>query len=151
MTINYYVREGTTDAITITLYDGDTAADITGYSEIWLFLRSEDGLSQVEKSTVNTSPSASASYSESASPSASPSASLSASPSPSAPAVPGGISVTHASTGVISVSFGENDLLFSRKCYNGYIIVIDGTGKRSSFPNNEEFRFVMRERFTGDG
>lgn len=62
-----------------------------------------------------------------------------------------GISVTSAATGAITVTFGSTDLEYSKLKYNGYIIVVDGTGARSSFPSDGEFVFQMHERFSGDG
>ena len=44
-------REGTTEPITITLYDNDVAADITDYDSVSIFLRSYDKSEQSEAST----------------------------------------------------------------------------------------------------
>jgi hypothetical protein len=108
-------REGTTEPVNITLMDGSSAANITGYGSVSIFLRSEDGATQVEKTT------------------------------------PTDVAVVSASGGTITVTFGASDLLFSKVQYRGYIIVVDGTGKRTSFPSNGEIVFKMRERFSGDG
>lgn len=43
MTEKYYMREGTTEPITVTLKDGTTGANITGYSAVSVWLRSADG------------------------------------------------------------------------------------------------------------
>lgn len=113
--ITFNFREGTTEPVNITIYNGTTAANITGYSAVWIFLRSQDGATQVEKSTSD------------------------------------GVAVVSASAGTITVTFGASDLLYSKGAYRGYIIVIDGSSKRSSFPSNGEIVFKMRERFSGDG
>jgi hypothetical protein len=116
--ITYNYREGTTEPITMTLYDGATAADISGYSSVSLFLRSTDNSVQSEATTAN-----------------------------------GGITVTTAASGVIALnpSLLTTALLYSKQGYYGYVIVVDGTGKRSSFPSNEDFVFRMLERYSGDG
>ena len=110
----YELRQGTTEPLAVTLYDGAVGANLAGVAGIYLFLRSDDGATQVTKSTSS------------------------------------GITVTTAASGIIALSFGATDLLFSKVAYNGYFIVVDGTGKRASFPNNNEIRIVMRERFSGD-
>lgn len=111
----FEIREGTTEPITVTLYDGTTAANITGYSSVALFLRAEDGTTISKTDGVG-----------------------------------GGITVTTAASGLLAVSFGETDLLYSKRNYSGYIIVEDGTGKRSAFPSDSEFIFNVRERFSND-
>jgi len=118
MTTTFSFREGTTEPITITLYDGATAANITGYSSVSLFLRSLDGVVQSEASTADS-----------------------------------GIVVTTAASGIITLDPTKltTALLFSKELYYGYIIVVDGTSKRSSFPSDGEFVFKMRERYSGDG
>lgn len=64
-----------------------------------------------------------------------------------------GITVTTAASGIITLDPSKltTPLLYSKGAYVGYVIVVDGTGKRSSFPSNEEFEIRMRERFSGDG
>lgn len=42
MKTSYDLREGTTEPITVTLMDGTTAASITGYASVALYLRSAD-------------------------------------------------------------------------------------------------------------
>ena len=108
-------RQGTTDPLEITLMDGDSVANLTGYASITIFLRSADGLAEVEKTT------------------------------------PTDVTCATPSSGVVSINFGASDLLFSKASYNGYVIVVDGSGKRSSFPDDGEFTIDMLERFTGDG
>lgn len=61
-----------------------------------------------------------------------------------------GITVNDASAGDIDVQFAEDDLLYARGRYRGYVIVIDGSGNRASFPEDEEFVFVMRPRYSND-
>lgn len=61
-----------------------------------------------------------------------------------------GITVNDAAAGDIDVQFGESDLLYALGWYTGYVIVIDGSGNRSSFPENEEIKFVIRPRFSND-
>jgi hypothetical protein len=46
-------REGTTEPITITLYNNDVAADISGYTKVSIFLRSADGGTQSEAATTD--------------------------------------------------------------------------------------------------
>ena len=115
--ITYYYREGTTETITITLYDGASPANISGYSSVSLFLRSGDGSAQSE--AVNSN---------------------------------GGITITTAASGIIALnpSLLTTPLLYSKEVYYGYVIVVDGTSKRSSFPSNEEFAIKMLERYSGD-
>lgn len=109
-------RQGTTDPLEITLLDSDgAAANITGYGSITIFLRSADGLVEVEKTT------------------------------------PTDVTCATPSSGVVSINFGASDLLFSKASYNGYVIVVDGSGKRSSFPDDGEFVIDMLERYSGDG
>lgn len=64
-----------------------------------------------------------------------------------------GVTVTTPSSGLISLDPTKftTPLAYSKGAYSGYVIVVDGTGKRSSFPSNEEFEIRMRERFSGDG
>ena len=111
-------REGSTDPISITLYNGTTPADITGYGSVSFFLRSTDNSVQSEASTTDS-----------------------------------GITVTTASAGAIVLhpNLLTSALLFSKVAYLGYVIVVDGTGKRSDFPGGDGFVFKMYERFTGDG
>lgn len=118
MTEKYSYREGSTEPITINLKDGTTAANITGYASVSLFLRSADGLAQSEASTADS-----------------------------------GITVTTAASGTIALnpSLLTSALLFSKVSYFGYVIVVDGSSKRTSFPSDDEFEIVMRERFSGDG
>lgn len=118
MTTEFKYREGTTEPIDITLYDGTTAANITGYTSVSLFLKSLDGASQSEASTADS-----------------------------------GITVTSASAGTIKLhpSLLTSALLYSKEAYTGYIIVVDGSSKRSSFPSDGEFVFKMLERYSGDG
>jgi hypothetical protein len=61
-----------------------------------------------------------------------------------------GITVVDADAGEITVTFEEDELAFAKSRYEGYFIVVDGSGNRSSFPNDEEIAFVMRERLSGD-
>lgn len=105
-----HFREGTTEPVNITLYDGTTAANITGYGSVTIFLKADDG-TEVEKTAA----------------------------------------VVDAAAGTITVTFGATDLLYSKTLYRGYVIVVDGAGKRTSFPSNGEIIFKMRERFSGDG
>lgn len=114
MTTTFQFRQGTTEPVNITLMDGTSAANITGYGSVAIFLRSKDGAASVEKSTS------------------------------------GGISVVSASAGTITVTFDAGDLLYSKDYYTGYILVVDGTGKRTYFPSNGEFVFKMLERFSND-
>lgn len=114
MTTTFRFRQGTTEPVNITLMDGSSAANITGYTSVALFLRSKDDSLLVEKSTSD------------------------------------GINVTSASAGTLTVTFGATDLLYSKDYYTGYILVVDGTGKRTSFPSNGEFIFKMLERFAND-
>lgn len=118
MTTKFDYREGSTEPITITLKDGTSGANITGYSSVSIFLRSSDGLVQSEASTADS-----------------------------------GITVTTAASGIITLDPSKltTPLLYSKGAYVGYVIVVDGTSKRSSFPSNEEFEIRMRERFSGDG
>lgn len=118
MTTDFDYRQGTTEPIAITLYDGTTAANITGYQSISIFFRSVDGTAESEASTADS-----------------------------------GITVTTAASGLIVLhpALLTNALLFSKGHYFGYIVVVDGNGKRSTFPSNGYFKFVMLERFTGDG
>lgn len=118
MTVKYYYREGDTEPIDINLLDGTTAANITGYTKVSLFLRSEDGGVESEAHTTNS-----------------------------------GITVTTASTGAIQLhpSLLTTALLFTESRYFGYIGVWDANGKKSSFPNGDEFEFIMKEKFAGDG
>lgn len=114
----FFYREGTTEPIDITLKDGSSAADITGYTSIGLFLRSGDGSHESEASSTDN-----------------------------------GITVTSASAGTIQLhpSLLTSALLYSEKEYRGYIIVVDGSSKRSSFPSDGEFVIKMLERYAGDG
>lgn len=118
MTTTYYYREGTTEPLTITLYDGATAANITGYSSVSLFLKSADGAAQSEASTADS-----------------------------------GIVVTTAASGIITLDPSKltTALLHSKEVYYGYVIVVDGTSKRTAFPNGKEFTIVVTERYSGDG
>lgn len=61
-----------------------------------------------------------------------------------------GITVTDAANGVISVQFAEDDLLYAKRSYRGYALVIDGSGNRAPFPEGEEFVFVMHPRYSND-
>lgn len=61
-----------------------------------------------------------------------------------------GITVTDADAGAISVQFAEADLLYSKISYSGYVLVVDGQGNRAAFPEDEEFLFVMRPRYSND-
>lgn len=61
-----------------------------------------------------------------------------------------GITVNDAAAGDISVQFSESDLLYAKRSYSGYVIVVDGSGYRSSFPEDEEFVFVVRPRYSSD-
>lgn len=61
-----------------------------------------------------------------------------------------GITVNNAAAGDIDVQFDEGDLLYADGSYSGYIIVVDGSGNRSSFPEAEDFVFVMRPRYSND-
>lgn len=61
-----------------------------------------------------------------------------------------GITVNDDTAGDISVTFGENDLLYAKSFYKGYVIVVDGSGNRSAFPENGEFVFQMRPRYSHD-
>ena len=51
MTTSYLYREGDTDPITIYLLEGTLPANITGYTKISIFLRSEDATEESEAST----------------------------------------------------------------------------------------------------
>jgi hypothetical protein len=115
--IEYEYREGDTDPIEITLMDGDSAAVITGYASVSVFLRSQDGQKQSEASTSNS-----------------------------------GVVVVTAASGAVKIdpALLSSALLYSKKRYYGYFVVVDGDGNRSSFPNDEEFAIVMKERFSGD-
>lgn len=64
-----------------------------------------------------------------------------------------GITVTTAASGEIALhpALLTTALLFSKERYYGYIIVVDGTSKRTSFPSNDQLEFIMLERFSGDG
>lgn len=55
MAIKYFLREGTTEPITVTLKDGTSGANITGYTSVSVFLRSADGAVQSEGSTADSS------------------------------------------------------------------------------------------------
>lgn len=118
MSTVFKYREGTTEPIDITLKDGDSAANITGYTSVALFLRSADGAAESEASTADS-----------------------------------GITVTSASAGTIKLhpSLLSAALTYAKRVYYGYIIVVDSSSKRSSFPSNDNFEFRMLERFTGDG
>lgn len=118
MTIKYYFRQGTTEPITMTLKDGTSAANITGYSSVSIFLRSADGAVESEASTADS-----------------------------------GITVTTAASGIIALNPAllTNALLFSKERYFGYIVVVDGSSKRTTFPSNDQLEFIMLERFSGDG
>jgi hypothetical protein len=61
-----------------------------------------------------------------------------------------GITINDAAAGDISVQFAEDDLLYANASYSGYVLVVDGSGNRASFPENEEFIFVMRPRYSND-
>lgn len=61
-----------------------------------------------------------------------------------------GITVTDADVGEISVQFAEGDLLYAKEHYTGYVLVVDGSGNRAAFPENEEFYFVIRPRYSND-
>lgn len=113
ITNTFYYREGTTEPITITLKDGTSAADITGYASVTIFLRSQDGATQTEAA----------------------------------------LTVTTADSGIVSLDPGDltTPLVFSDGAYFGYIIVVDGSADRTSFPSNGEFLFSMLERYSGDG
>lgn len=118
MTIpTYSFREGDTDPIVVTLYDGQDPANITGYGSVSVYLRSIDGAVQSEATTGS------------------------------------GVTVTGASTGEISIAPDglTTPLAYSRESYYGYFVVVDGSGKRASFPSNGEFIISMLERFSGDG
>lgn len=118
MSTTFYFREGTTEPVTITLYDGTTAANITGYTSVSIFLKSADGATQSEASTADS-----------------------------------GIVVTTAASGIITLhpSLLTTALLFSKEYYTGYIIVVDTSSKRSSFPSDGNFIFRILERYSGDG
>jgi hypothetical protein len=62
----------------------------------------------------------------------------------------GGVTVNDAAAGDISVQFAEDDLLYANASYSGYVLVVDGSGNRASFPENEEFVFIMRPRYSND-
>lgn len=117
-TTTFNFREGTTEPIAITLYDGATPAVLTGYQSISIFLRSLDSAVQSEASTADN-----------------------------------GITVTTAASGLIALhpALLTTALLFSKERYVGYIIVVDASLKRSSFPSDGEFVFKMLERYSGDG
>ena len=118
MTTRFYYREGTTEPITITLYDGADAANITGYASVSLFLRSADGTAQSEASTAD-----------------------------------GGIVVTTAASGIITLDPTKLTaaLTHAKEVYYGYVIVVDGTAKRTAFPSGKEFTIIVTERYSGDG
>lgn len=101
--------------MSITLYSEGSVADITGYTSVAIFLKSQDGEALVEKATGGS-----------------------------------GITVTDAANGVIGVQFGESDLLYAKRRYSGYVLVVDGSGNRSSFPEDEEFVFVIQPRYSND-
>lgn len=61
-----------------------------------------------------------------------------------------GITVTDAENGAISVEFVEDDLLYAKRHYSGYVLVVDGSGNRSSFPENEDFLFMIQPRYSND-
>ena len=61
-----------------------------------------------------------------------------------------GITVNDDTAGDIDVQFAEDDLLYSKSRYSGYVIVVDGSGNRASFPEDEEFVFIMRPRYSHD-
>ena len=61
-----------------------------------------------------------------------------------------GITVNDAAAGDISVQFDEGDLLYANGGYNGYVLVVDGSGNRASFPEDGEFTFVMHPRYSND-
>lgn len=115
MAITKHYREGTTDPVSITLYSNGSAANITGYTSVAIFLKSHDGEVSVEKATGGS-----------------------------------GITVSDAAAGEISVQFDEDDLLYAKRSYRGYVLVVDGSNNRSSFPENEEFSFLMRPRYSND-
>ena len=110
-----HFREGTTDPKNMILHSDGAAADITGYTSVSVFLKSNDGTALVEKTTGG-----------------------------------GGVTVNDASAGDISVQFAEGDLLYSKRKYSGYALVVDGSGNRTSFPGDKEFQFVMQPRFSND-
>jgi hypothetical protein len=111
----YQFREGDTDPIDITLYNGTTAAVITGYTSVAIFLRSEDGAAEVEGVTPAS-----------------------------------GVTVVDAAAGTIRFhpSAATGTMTYAKNRYFGYVLVIDGTGKRATFPT---FMIQMLERFAGDG
>lgn len=114
----FYFREGNTEPVDITLYDGTSAANITGYTSVAIFLRSEDGSVQVEGVTPSS-----------------------------------GVAVVSASAGTIQFvpAAATAALTFSKVSYSGYVLVIDASGRRTTFPSDGEFVFRMLERYTGDG
>lgn len=65
----------------------------------------------------------------------------------------GGITVTTAALGVIALhpALLTVALVFSKQYYFGYVTVVDGNGKRSTFPQGKPFMFRMFQRFPGDG
>lgn len=116
MTTQFQIREDTTEPINITLKSNGSAADISGYSSVSIFLRSVDNPTVgVEHDTVD-----------------------------------GNVVIVSAAAGTITVQFDENDLLNSMSPYSGYILVVDGTGNRSTFPEGDEFLFIVGERYTDD-
>ena len=114
----FYFREGNTEPVDITLYDGTTAANITGYSSVSIFLRSEDGTAQVEGTTPSS-----------------------------------GVTVVSAAAGTIQFvpASATGTLTFAKNLYYGYIIVVDGSSRRTSFPSDGDFVFKMLERYSCDG
>lgn len=64
-----------------------------------------------------------------------------------------GITVTTAASGIIALNPAllTTALTFAKRRYSGYVIVVDGNSKRSSFPSNGEFLFNVLERYSGDG
>jgi len=62
----------------------------------------------------------------------------------------GTFTVGTAASGACSISPSATSFLNAKSPYRGYVIVIDGTGKRSSFPEDGEIVFNVLERLSND-
>lgn len=64
--------------------------------------------------------------------------------------VAGDLTVETASGGACSISPAEDDFLAAKSVYKGYVVVVDGSGKRSSFPEDGWLNFVVLSRVSND-
>lgn len=112
---DFYVREGTTDPITVELQDIDsdtkerTPASIIDWAEVTWKMKPRDGSTLLTFDTGTG----------------------------------GKVSVVNAVIGQVRLSPDEDDWVMSHKGYTMWIVVTDGTGKLIDYPSERDVRVGM--------